>query len=121
MLLFLCKLKSENSVSFQFCSVSSHQIKVQFCFISQKMNMILSHLIKKKSDSVSSHQKKISSHSDSDLKQNQTKTENSDSCDQSTYFLILHHKLASESIHVDKLSSFKETSQHFLSSMKQML
>ena len=77
---FLCKSESENSVSFWFCSVSSHQIEVQFCLISQKMNLILSHLIekkfdlislkllsfsvsshfmKKKSDSVSSHENKI--------------------------------------------------------------
>src|SRR5437762_2875566 len=70
-----------------------------------KKNLILSHLMKKKSDSVSFHQKKsdsvsshqkksdsvsfhqkkISSHSDSDLRQNQTRTGNPDSCDQSRY------------------------------------
>ena len=44
-------------------SVSSHENKIWFCFISSK---------------------KISSHSDSDPGQNQIRTENSDSCDQSS-------------------------------------
>src|SRR5438034_11563216 len=55
-------------------SVSSHLMK---------KNLILFHFMKIKSDSVSSHQKKISSHSDSDLKQNQIRMRNPDSCNQS--------------------------------------
>ena len=50
---FLCKSESENSVSFWFCFISSHQIKVQFCLISWKMNLILSHLTEKKFDFIS--------------------------------------------------------------------
>jgi len=50
---FLCKSESENSVSSQFCSVSSHQIEVQFCLISWKMNLILSHFTEKKFDFIS--------------------------------------------------------------------
>ena len=50
---FLCKSESENSVSFWFCSISSHQIKVQFCFISWKMNLILFHFTEKKFDFIS--------------------------------------------------------------------
>src|SRR5204863_9360732 len=45
---FLYKSESENSVSFQFCFVSFHQIRIQFCLISQKMNLILSYFMKKK-------------------------------------------------------------------------
>ena len=46
--------------------------------------------MKIKSDSVSFHQKKISFCSDSDLRQNQIRTENPDSCDQSTltYYIV---------------------------------
>ena len=50
---FLCKSESENSVSFQFCFVSFHQIEVWFCLISQKMNLVLFHLTEKKFEFIS--------------------------------------------------------------------
>src|SRR5216117_960722 len=80
-------------------SVSSHLMK---------KNLILSHLMKIKSDSVSSHQKKILSHSDSDLKQNQTRMRNSDSCSQSIISSVIRIKyFASEKLETKSFRFFR--------------
>src|SRR5438034_9768120 len=82
-----------NLILFHFIEKKFHLISLRLLSFSvsfhfMKKNLILFHLMKIKSDSVSSHQKKISSHSDSDLEQNQIRTENSDSCDQSSCIVV---------------------------------